>query len=1221
MNRPILNSFANHGVRDLSWLRLVRQVSKAAIFRLLRFGLIGLLTAVCQPASLPATQAQQSDASSDAKSASLVPELAAASDEGELVLRQIRMLPQLKGELFAAEPDVANIVAFYRDYQGRFFVCETFRQQKNQGVQDNRDHPYWLNDDLQAQTVQDRIDYIRKHIPDADQLYTARDDRIRLLLDRKGDGRADHSQVFADRFNRLEMGTGADVLAYRDQVFYTCIPDLFRLQDTTGDGVADQRQVLHTGYGVRFAFRGHDLHGLVIGPDRRLYFSIGDRGYSVSPEVVDPASGAVFRCELDGSDLQVFCTGLRNPQNLAFDDLGNLFTCDNNSDSGDVARWLYLVPGADYGWRMYYQYLQDRGPFNREKIWHPFHSETAAYTIPPIANISDGPSGLDCYPGTGWGEEFLDTFFLCDFRGTAFQSGVRSIRNQPEGAFWKIAEQGTPIWGVLATDLQFASDGKLYVSDWVNGWYGENKGRIYAFSDPRYQSTDIVGEVERLLREGLSRLSVEQLYDLLGHRDRRVRQEVQFELVDRQQGETLQRAAVKHPVRLGRVHAIWGLEQSIRGNQKPTSQPSAAGLNRYRDQIWNLVEQLLGDEDLEIRAQACQLAVYFPDSARPRLIQLLQDPQLRVRYYAARSLSHIADQSCVQPIVELLAENRNQDPILRHGGIMVLKHLLGQTGLIGAPPGLDSQQAGEAVSGSPVALTGHPDPSVRLALAVALRKQLSRPGEKDASLKSDWESQLGTLLFDQDPRISLEAARAVYDLPVPALLAQLAEVPLTEGGNPRMNDPQQQSALAGRVVYANLREGGEKNASRLGELAASTGLSLADRQLALSALTAWSVSVDKDPLHGDWWPMTAEGRTNQTARNVLVDRFAEWLIAEPEMSRLALSAAGKLEAGELQEILAAWVISSETSTPQRVLALKSLSQVKAERLGEVLTELKDQASQSADFPSELLVELAALSGQLNEEEGLQVLAGLIDQPQIPLAIKQQSLQAIGQFQTAVSGDWLMARLQQLLESHSLPDHPSPIPADLHLDYLLAAQTRPELALRQVAETYLNRLQSDDDPSARYQLALLGGDFVRGKQVFETKTEVSCVRCHRMDRHESAVGPYLGDIGLKRERQHLLDSIVQPNKEISEGFGQIKVQTIDGFLQTGLLVEENPQELKLLDPDGNYLTIPKEDVDAIEPGLSAMPLDLVDQLSLAELRDLIEYLAGQKESEPQSPNGR
>ena len=184
-----------------------------------------------------------------------------------------------------------------------------------------------------------------------------------------------------------------------------------------------------------------------------------------------------------GVDLEVFASGLRDPQELAFDQFGNLFTGDNNSDSGDKARWVYVVESGDSGWRMSYQYLSDRGPFNREKIWHPAHPEQPAYIVPPVANIGDGPSGLAYYPGTGFADGFQDYFFLCDFRGTASNSGIRAIKVKPKGAFFEIAATQEPLWQVLATDLAFGPDGFLYLSDWVEGWTGEGKGRIYRFAD------------------------------------------------------------------------------------------------------------------------------------------------------------------------------------------------------------------------------------------------------------------------------------------------------------------------------------------------------------------------------------------------------------------------------------------------------------------------------------------------------------------------------------------------------------------------------------------------------------------------------------------------------------------------------------------------------------------------------------------------------------------
>jgi len=242
----------------------------------------------------------------------------------------VQLPPGLQIDVFADESLVANPVAFSIDELGRVFVCETFRQGK--GVEDNRKHRVWLQDDLAAQSVADRLTMFRKHLGEKVQEYTVHEDRVRLLLDTDKDAVADKVVTFADSFNEIEDGTGAGVLAIDGDVYYTCIPNLWLLKDTDKDGAADVRRALHTGYGVRVAFRGHDMHGLAVGPDGRIYFSIGDRGYNViTPEgnhLHRPYCGAVFRCERDGSGLEEFAYGLRNPQELAFDDYGNLFTCE-----------------------------------------------------------------------------------------------------------------------------------------------------------------------------------------------------------------------------------------------------------------------------------------------------------------------------------------------------------------------------------------------------------------------------------------------------------------------------------------------------------------------------------------------------------------------------------------------------------------------------------------------------------------------------------------------------------------------------------------------------------------------------------------------------------------------------------------------------------------------------------------------------------------------------
>src|SRR5205807_10561092 len=143
-------------------------------------------------------------------------------------------------------------------------------------------------------------------------------------------GKADKATVFAECFHHIPDGIGAGLLARRGKVWFTCIPDLWLLQDTRGEGKADVKKSLSHGYGVHVGFLGHDLHGLRFWPDGKLYFSVGDRGLNVNAidgrHVSCPDTGAVLRCDPDGRNLEVFASGLRNPQELVFDEHGNLFT-------------------------------------------------------------------------------------------------------------------------------------------------------------------------------------------------------------------------------------------------------------------------------------------------------------------------------------------------------------------------------------------------------------------------------------------------------------------------------------------------------------------------------------------------------------------------------------------------------------------------------------------------------------------------------------------------------------------------------------------------------------------------------------------------------------------------------------------------------------------------------------------------------------------------------
>ncbi len=543
------------------------------------------------------------------------------------------------------------------------YIAETFRQGKNRGVEANTSHMYWLNDDLQLQNVKQREAMYRKHLGNFVVRYTKEHDRIRLV------------------------------------------------EDTNNDGKANKRVALTTGYGVRVAFRGHDMHGLKMRYDGRIYYSIGDRGYSVTTKegkkLHRPDTGTVFRCEQDGSHLEVFAYGLRNPQELAFDDYGNLFTGDNNSDAGDKSRWVYIVEGGDTGWRMYYQYLKDRGPFKREKLWKKAYKGQAAYIIPPVAYVANGPAGLVEYPGLGLSKRYKNLFFLCDFRGTPAKSGIHSFGIKPKGASFKLVDPHRFIWQSTVTDVDFGYDGSIYVADWVSGWFGSGKGRIYKFTDTNATKNPAIQQTQKLMKEGMRKQSTDQLLQLLNHPDKRVCLKAQFKLVEKKEIKRFQHAITnpKEPL-FTKLHSVWGLGQILRVNKNITAeqwhttvvwlvQQTNAKEAQVRIQVLRVLGDVLSRHQKKIHKE-------LQTTLRNLLITRLSDNNAHVQYHATVALGKLGDAKAFDALLELLAKNNDKDAIIRHACVM---------GLVGIG---DQQKL--------LPLAKHPSAAVRMGAVLAMRR-------------------------------------------------------------------------------------------------------------------------------------------------------------------------------------------------------------------------------------------------------------------------------------------------------------------------------------------------------------------------------------------------------------------------------------------------------------------------------------------------------------------
>ena len=1082
----------------------------------------------------------------------LEPEIEAASGEAEEFMAGIRIPEGWNIQLFAAEPDVANVVALDVDNRGRVFVCETFRQDR--GVTDNRGHDEkWLLADLSAETVQDRIDYHKRLLGEGAVTYAQHDDRIRRVEDSDGDGKADRSYVLASGFNRIEEGTGAGVLARGDDVYYTCIPKLWKLSDKDDDGIADQRVALSDGYGVRVAFRGHDMHGLVIGPDGRLYFTIGDRGYHITTEdgrvLADPASGAVFRCELDGSKLEVFATGLRNPQELAFNDVGDLFSVDNNSDSGDMARIVQILEGGDTGWRMHYQYLPDRGPFNREKIWKPFHQEQPAYIVPPIANFTDGPSGLAYYPGTGFGDQLNDTFLICDFRGGPANSGVRSFKLEADGAFYSLAQDSDPIWTVLPTDVMFGPDGAIYLSDWVNGWNGLGKGRIYRITDPKHSDTAIVKEVQSLLAGDWSARASDKLLEDLGHVDRRIRFEAQWELAKRSDLDALLGVVQSEADQRSRLHALWGAEQVGRSYAEKT------------DVFLKANRKLFKDPDAVIRATAAKFAGQHKDkkSAGP-LREHLADESVRVRYHAAISLGKLKDGDSLGVVVNLLKENKNLDPAIRHAGVMYLAGL--------GDPGPTSD------------LVVHKSESVRRAAVVALRR-----------LRSGAVSEF---LKDESALVVAEAARAIHDTPIPVgmkSLAAMIEKTRPKNGHAEDGNTEDEN-LVRRILNANYRLGTKEAAERIASYATRVSASSPMRIEALEMLADWSQPDPRDRVLNVYRPL--EAREAKDASSALAPHIESLMASEDELKEKTIEVASSLGISKIIPMLVNRIEDQELSAQLRATSLQALSHLdhkKAVSLARTVKMLP--ATELLPTALNVLASYDAGNSLPKFIEGTQSRNMEARQISWDILAKQNDPTALA---TIVAG------VESYLDGS--------LSGDVHLNVMEAAEGKLDETLQKSLLEHGKAL-SRKDPLANFLVATEGGDKEKGKEIFFERTQLSCVRCHKVDRAGGEVGPNLTKIGSEKDRRYLLESICLPDAQIAKGFETAIIVNDSGQVFTGIVKTDNDDFVELIQNDGSQIRIPGEEIVGKKNGKSSMPNDLAKQITLRELRDLVAYLASLK----------
>ncbi len=389
--------------------------------------------------------------------------------------KALRVAEGFQVELFAAEPLLMNPTSIDVDHKGRVWVAEAVNYR--------------------------RVNFNRP-------ILRPEGDRIVVLVDEKGTGQATKAVTFYQSKD-LVAPLGICVAPYPDgkgqRVFVAHSPDLLVFEDRDDDLKADgpPKKLLS---GFRGFDHDHGLHGLSIGPDGKLYFTVGDsgvdglqsaegRGRKWKSNDSDCRAGTVWRCDLDGTHLELIAHNFRNNYECCVDSFGEIWLSDNDDDGHQQTRICYVMPGGNYGYH-------PRGP--GQSHWH---EEQPGIVHKVLRTGFGSPTGIAFYEGSLFGPKYTGALLHCD-------AGPREVRwffRKPRGAGYELGKEvlltSSDNW-FRPSDVCVAPDGSIFVADWYDRGVGGHgmgdpfDGRIYRIT-PRGHKGYTVPEVTPETNEGI----------------------------------------------------------------------------------------------------------------------------------------------------------------------------------------------------------------------------------------------------------------------------------------------------------------------------------------------------------------------------------------------------------------------------------------------------------------------------------------------------------------------------------------------------------------------------------------------------------------------------------------------------------------------------------------------------------------------------------------------
>ena len=445
--------------------------------------------------------------------------------------------------------------------------------------------------------------------------------KVLRCVDKDGDGRVDEVTVFA----KMDHPRG---LIYQNGSLWVLHPPYLSVYHDNGKGVADKSEVLVTGLtSDMIDARGgdHTTNGIRMGLDGWIYIAVGDYGCPEA-KAKDGSKvtmrGGILRVRPDGTDLEIFATGLRNPFDIGMDPFMNLFTRDNddNRPGGWDIRVSHLIQGAYYGYSQHYANFTDE-------------------IMPPLGQFGGGSGTGNLYlQDERWPEKYRNVLYTGDWgRSEVYRHTLR-----PNGPTFDLTQE-VFLKFPRPTGIDVDGSGRLYVASWRGGeasnYVGPNVGFVARITPQGLKPT---------LFPNLREVEFSELMRYLSGPNAVARLHSQREILRRGRSAEATAALVKLASEVGmpmegRVAAVLTLKQ-LDGTDSHSALLKLAEDARLRE----FALRALTDRKKELGGLSPK-----------RFVAALVDESPRVRAQALISLARLNDVSAAKSIVPLTERSKD----------------------------------------------------------------------------------------------------------------------------------------------------------------------------------------------------------------------------------------------------------------------------------------------------------------------------------------------------------------------------------------------------------------------------------------------------------------------------------------------------------------------------------------------------------------------------------